>query len=1228
MNGLPNRDVEVFTEAINLPAGERAAFLDKVCEGDAKLRQQVETLLQTHDRVGDFLEESPQKTAMDARSGTAADARAGDRIGRYKLLQQIGEGGCGIVFKAEQEEPMRRSVALKVIKPGMDTKSVIARFEVEQQALALMDHPNIAKVFDAGTTESGRPYFVMELVRGTKITQYCDQNSLTTEERLKLFIQVCQAVQHAHQKGIIHRDIKPSNILVTTTAEDVALPVVIDFGIAKATSNQRLTDKTYFTALEMLIGTPAYMSPEQAELTSVDVDTRTDIYSLGVLLYELLTGSPPFDTAELSKAGLDEIRRVIREQEPGRPSTRLRKMTDADLTVLAKNHKSEPPTLIRTIRGDLDWIVMKALEKDRKRRYATAHGLVLDVQSYLAKEPILARPPSNLYKLQKMVLRNKLLFAGISIFTLLLVVSLIVVSTSLAKERRSRREAEAAEAKAESASVKSQQVTEFLESMLNGVGPSVALGRDTTILREILDRTSERIGTEMTNQPAVAAELYGLIGHIYGQIGYAVRAEGMHRAALAINEKLFGAESKEVAASLNSLGLDLQAEGKRAEAEKVDEEALTLRRQLLGNENADTATSLNDLSGMYRDDGRLKEAEAMARKALGIRQKLFANESLEVADSLRNISIILGDEGQWPEADTTAREVLAIRRNLLGSEHPWVASALMDAAWAAGGNGKKDEAETMEREALAIRQKILPADHPDVALSLYAVGDRMRQQGKLNEAYPVLNAALSIQTKLLGDKDPASLETLRSMGLTLQAESKWSDAEVVFRELLAAWRKRAGNEDQHTLYALHDFGATLDAQRKWTEAEIVRREELTVWRNREGGENSHTLYTMHCLAVELEGEGKWAEAETVHGEALAAWRKLAGNEDPQTLYALRNLGATLEGEGKWPEAEVAYREELASWRNRVGSENSDTLYTLGKLGKTLEQESKWPDAEIVYRETLATLRKQAGGEDSRTLSEWENLARVLNAQKKFGDAEKLVNEALTPAFARQPASANLLALRVELEARRGQWQEAAADAGLALEYQPANPRYAMVTALFLKTHNRPAYERLCKRLITSYANTTDIYIADQVAKSCLFLPSSEVDLKVVGHLADTAVKNGAGDTGAMPFFEDCKALSEYRLGHYAEAAEWAQKPLKIPGVYVHGHAYATLAMAYWQLGEKDRARAMLAKGNTLEPNVMPVSIMEDPSNAWLAWLFARIQLDEAAALIQPGSATDNTLNQP
>src|SRR5216117_3200153 len=377
---------QLFFRALEKPAGkERAAFLDVACGDDPDLRRRLEALLQKFESLGTFLEK-PAVSAPDSLHRLIAGGdsptetvptetlteKAGDRIDRYKLLLQIGEGGCGVVYMAEQEEPVRRRVALKVIKLGMDTRNVIARFEAERQALSLMDHPNIAKVLDAGATDTGRPYFVMELVRGMKITDYCDQNHLSTEERLKLFTQVCQAIQHAHQKGIIHRDIKPSNILVTMSEPGArGCPKVIDFGIAKATTGQHLTDKTVFTAFEQFIGTPAYMSPEQAMLTSLDIDTRTDIYALGVLLYELLTGRTPFDQNELLASGLDEIRRMIREKEPLRPSTRLSTMAAEALTTAAHHRQTDGPKLIHLLRGDLDWIAMKCLEKERARRYDT-----------------------------------------------------------------------------------------------------------------------------------------------------------------------------------------------------------------------------------------------------------------------------------------------------------------------------------------------------------------------------------------------------------------------------------------------------------------------------------------------------------------------------------------------------------------------------------------------------------------------------------------------------------------------------------------------------------------------------------------------------------------------------------------------------------------------------------------------------------------------------------------
>jgi len=492
----PSQSEEViFGHAVDLPLAERVVYLVQACGGDAALRSRVEALLRAHVEAGDLLESAPGVTVRAALSTSQSDEKPGNLIGRYKLLQKIGEGGCGVVYMAEQQAPVVRRVALKVIKLGMDTKEVIARFEAERQALAMMDHPNIARVFDAGATETGRPYFVMELVRGVKITDYCDQQNLSTVERLGLFIQVCHAIQHAHQKGIIHRDIKPSNILVTLQ-DGEPMPKVIDFGIAKATQG-RLTDRTLFTAYEQFIGTPPYMSPEQAQLSNQDVDTRTDIYSLGVLLYELLTGQTPFETKNLLKAGVDEIRRQIREVEPPKPSTRLRTLEAGALTTTASHRATPALRLIHLVRGDLDWIVMRCLEKDRRRRYETANGLAQDLVHFLADEPVLAAAPGAWYRVQKLTRRHRtLVFVAIGFVFALITVA--VVSTGLAfRSSRLERVATEARIRAEAASqtaresaAVSLEAEDFLRVYLLSAGGGA---KDEATLCNRLDRAAAEL---------------------------------------------------------------------------------------------------------------------------------------------------------------------------------------------------------------------------------------------------------------------------------------------------------------------------------------------------------------------------------------------------------------------------------------------------------------------------------------------------------------------------------------------------------------------------------------------------------------------------------------------------------------------------------------------------------------------------------------------------------------
>ena len=453
MSAISQREEDMFDAARKIAdLTARTAFLDGACDGDPALRRRIEDLLKAEAAAEDFFAEGRSAMKLTAGGLPAPDESAagqpgeepvGTRIGRYKLLEKIGEGGCGVVYLAEQEEPVRRRVALKIIKLGMETKSVIARFEAERQALAMMDHPNIARVFDAGATDRGPPYFVMELVQGVKITKYCDENRLDTRQRLDLFVQICHAIQHAHQKGIIHGDIKPSNIMVALH-DGVPVPKVIDFGISKATE-ARLTDKLLFTAYAQLIGTPAYMSPEQAEMGGLDIDTRSDIYSLGVLLYELLTGRTPFDAKELLASGLDAMRRTLREREPTRPSTRLATLTSEDLTQTAECRRAESPKLASLLQGDLDWIVMKALEKDRARRYETANGLAMDVQRHVNNEPVVARPPSWVYRFQKLVRRNRVVFIAGGAVALALVIGMGLSTWLFLKEREAHQRAVAAE---------------------------------------------------------------------------------------------------------------------------------------------------------------------------------------------------------------------------------------------------------------------------------------------------------------------------------------------------------------------------------------------------------------------------------------------------------------------------------------------------------------------------------------------------------------------------------------------------------------------------------------------------------------------------------------------------------------------------------------------------------------------------------------------------------------
>jgi eukaryotic-like serine/threonine-protein kinase len=790
--------------------------------------------------------------SLESEAAGRLAEKAGDRIGRYRLLQEIGHGGCGVVYMAEQEEPVRRKVALKVIKLGMDTKQVVARFEAERQALALMDHPNIAKVLDAGSTDTGRPFFVMELVGGIKITDYCDQNHLPTRQRLDQFIQVCRAIQHAHQKGIIHRDIKPSNILVATQ-DGMPVPKVIDFGIAKATQG-RLTDQTLFTAFEQFIGTPAYMSPEQAQLGGVDVDTRSDIYSLGVLLYELLTGTTPFDTKELVAAGLDEMRRTIREVDPVKPSTRLTEelvaaprqsaadSTDENGGALPRRRYGQIQELIHSLRGDLDWIVMKCLEKERARRYETANGLARDIERHLNDEAVVASPPSRFYRFQKAVRRNKTGFTAAVVVAAILVTGVVVSTWEAIHARRAerdqirlRQQAQAAEVnamrerkKAESEASKSEQVARFLKETLKSADSSVAMGRDTTMMREILDNTAKRISVELAEEPDVQADLGFTIAKVYIELSEHAKAEAMYRQVLALQTNLFGTEDTNVAASLAGVAGALEGQGKNIEAEKVAREALGIQRRLLGKNCPQSVPVLNLLALIVGDQGRLAEREATAREALEIeRGQQGEDHALMLTYVLHTLAYTLYLEGKYAEAEAPYREALAITRET-GATDQTMGHLLNNLALTLDAQGKLDEAESLFREALALRKQLFGNEHPDVAVSLANLAVALGQQAEMSgvsQSQRKLGEAEALcyeSAKILRHKSPPDAAqlagTLAELTSVLISEGKFTAAEPIAKECQAI-REQTIPEDWRTFNSRSQLGATLLGQKQYAEAE-------------------------------------------------------------------------------------------------------------------------------------------------------------------------------------------------------------------------------------------------------------------------------------------------------------------------------------------------------------------------------------------------------------------------
>jgi eukaryotic-like serine/threonine-protein kinase len=1229
------REVAIFNAAWRLPASDRDAYLDGACAGDSALRQHVEELLHAGEEAGSFLQDpalGAQRPAEVAGvrnplpEASAPTEKAGDRIGRYKLLQQIGEGGCGVVYMAEQEAPVRRRVALKVIKLGMDTKQVIARFEAERQALALMDHPNIARVFDAGATETGRPYFVMELVRGQRITEYCAENSLPATERLALFVQVCRAIQHAHQKGIIHRDIKPSNILVTIN-DGVAVPKVIDFGIAKATEG-RLTDQTVFTAFEQFIGTPAYMSPEQAVMTSVDIDTRSDIYSLGVLLYELLTGRTPFDTKELFAAGLDEMRRTIREVQPVKPSTRL---TQELAARLRSSGQGAPRNTHTAIDKDLDWIVMKCLEKDRARRYDTANGLASDIQRHLNCEPVVARPPSRLYEFQKTVRRHKFGFAAAAAVTAALMIGLAVSMWLLVKEKVARQWAVAAEKQAQTAAAKSQQVAGLLKKMLKSAGPSVSLGRDSRMLKEILDEAAKTVSQELTNQPEVAVELCLLLAETYHDLGLYNDMEKVARQSLQLARTRLGEENESVAASLTALGDALQHlgeldRGRLEEAEKFSRAGLTMSRKLLGNEDIMVAGATEHLANILSAQGRLAEAEPLEREALAMFRKLIGNECPQVAKTMFDLAGMLSSQlNRLAEAENLLRQALTMQKKVLREDHPEVAKSLNTLGFLLSRQGKPAEAEARYREALAMWSKLKADDRHEVVYCLLNLTDVLMEQEKLPEAEIRLREALAMRKRLSGDEVPEVMNLLSFLAELLSRQGKLGEAENVAREVLASQRKRVGNEPAEVVVALCRLGTVLQREGKLTEAETFCREALAISRHLPD-DDVRVAWPLEQLASVFEEQGRLEEAVAARREALPVQRKSYPLGSPPLTDStiglagvLAKLTLELSQEGRPAESESSARECLALLDDKEPPNDWRVAGIRSDLGASLLAQKKFTEAEPLLLAGYTGLTQFEADIPTNAIARLPEAAeRLIRLYEATGQLEKVSEWQQKRTVAQAAPETAMRRANGAAHGRHCRFAEAAAEFARVIELRPEDyhSRHLQAAAL-LQTGQVEANRELCRQGLARFGSTTNHYAADQIAKDFLVLPSTGADLETAARMTETAV-NSPTNNPDLAWFRFAKGLSEHRQGHYATAVEWMRRVLADAGHELNRDAEAcmVLAMAQHQLKQTEEARASLTWGMEIVETKMLKLEGGNLGDNWDDWVFAHVLLDEAKALMQ------------
>jgi serine/threonine protein kinase len=977
----PRHVKALFNAALDLPAAaDRAAFLDRECGDNKGLRQRLGDLLAAYDQPAGALErplaeDLGQTTARDGgaipaeqpaltspEAAASSDQTGGYRLvtlppaaligsviaGRYKLREEIGEGGMGSVYLAEQLQPVKRQVALKLIKAGMDSTTVLARFGSERQALALMDHPHIAKVLDAGTTDTGRPFFVMELVKGIPLTDYCDQHRLGLMERLTLFREICSAVQHAHQKGIIHRDLKPTNILVESH-DGHPVPKVIDFGLAKATSGLRLNEHSLYSAFGTVAGTPLYMAPEQASINALDVDTRADVYSLGVILYELLTGSTPIQRETFRRAALDEMLRLIREVEPPTPSSRI--STSDTLASLAATRHIEPARLGRYVRGELDWIVMKALAKERQRRYESPIAFAQDIDRFLTHEPISAGPPTASYRFKKFVRRNRAQVIAASLLLVALVGGIVGTTFGLIEANRQKRiavaaavaldhalraesvqrqRADAQRQQAEKRLTQIEKADDILGSIFKYLNPKEAEKEGKpllALLAERLDQATTQIEGEAIGDPLTVARIQRTLGESHLALGNPEKAIGLltkaratfaarfgpdhldtftsmadlaggYKAAGKLDEALplfqqtlalmkakLGVDHPLTLTTMSNLAASYTAAGQRVKALPLLAESLALVKAKLGPDHSDTLACMSNLATGYFSVGDLDRALPLYEQTLGLMQAKFGPDSFDTVTLMNNVAAIYQATGKLDRALPLYEQALALRKAKLGAEHPATHCSMSNLAVGYLATGNFARALPLFEETFALTKAKLGPNHPDTLTCMNNLAKAYKGAGKMDRALPLYEETLALMKTKLGPDHSDTLTSVNSLAMCYQAAGKPDRALSLRRELANVWKRVAGADSLQYSAALVTFGLNLLHEKHWAEAEAVVREALTIYEHRES-DNWRMFNTKALLGEALLGQQKYSEAESLLKAGYEGMKQRAETVPPEDEVCL------------------------------------------------------------------------------------------------------------------------------------------------------------------------------------------------------------------------------------------------------------------------------------------------------------------------------------------------------